>query len=347
MKKIVALVLIFPLIFCSCDTTDYSDIESKAIVSAIGIDNKEDKILLTMEIVKTDGAKEKGVEATVIETEGQNLYECLSGISSKISKTLFYSHCAVIAFGENLNPKVINNMLDFCFLDNEFTLLLKIVSTNNANQLLKATPKNQPIVGYEIMSILSSREKNLSIGYKNSYINISRNKNEPPFLYALPFIKLEQQKSFSLKGVKFYENNLETVYFDEFDGTVYEILSNNFSSGQVVVKDEGSVILSSVLKSKTKLNCSFKNNKLKINVIVNQNLDAHQTANLNVKSYKNAIYNSSIKILRESFNKNIDLLGVLEHLKKFDNNIYKKIRKNFKSHYKNSVISFAVNIKEG
>ena len=60
----------------------------------------------------------------------------------------------------------------------------------NAKELLSVKPQSEAVLGYEIMSTLNSREKNLSLGYYNSFINVGGRRDVTPYLYALPYFEV-------------------------------------------------------------------------------------------------------------------------------------------------------------
>ena len=201
LKKGILIFICFSLIFsfCSCDV-DYSDIENKAIVSAIGVDKQKNGVTVTLEIVNTvEGEKYK--EPQLISKSGVNVPEAINNLSSSVAKNLFFSHCSVLALSKELTSEQVNDALKYCFKNEEITLLIKVVSTENAAKLLSVPPSSQEISGYEIMNILNSRTNNIAIGYKNNFITLLNSQNKKGGLFAIPF--------FDVSGESETEENLK------------------------------------------------------------------------------------------------------------------------------------------
>ncbi len=347
MKKILAFIIAIIFCFCSCGKTDYMEIESIAIVSAIGVDYKDGKVVVTMEIVKPK-TEEKTAENQIITKSGQDFEDAVAQISGSVSKNLFYSHCAVIAFGENLNKEDIRSVFEFCFLNNEFTLILKIISTKDAKELLSVKPKNEDVLGYEIMSSLNSRQKNLSIGYNNSFINVGGRRDTIPVLYALPFFEVEgekEEKVYSLKGLKLYLDDQEKITLLNEKAAMFEVLSNSFKNGQLNFKINGQTQLLEIKKSNTKIKTEYKNGKLKIALNLEQTLK-NRNNYIKANDYKKSLEYMAKELINISKQSGLDLFFVKEYLKKQDTKIYNMVKDNFEEIYINSEITFGLKIKE-
>ena len=337
MKKIIVLLIIIPLIFTGCEFTDYVDIEDRAIVSGIGFDRVNEKIELSMEIVNTPDS-EKGIpEPQVLKANGADLYEALNRISANVSRNLFYSHCAIVVLGENLTKEDIKALLDYCFENSEFTLLLKIVSAKSANELLNVKPEALSVTAYEVMSILNSKQKNLALGYKNSFVTVESKRDSSPFIFSAPFFNIEEEeekKLYRLNGIKIYENNEEKLYLNSYFGSVYEVFSNSFKSGQITLKNGEDTQTVSVKSSSSSINVSKLNDKFIIDIKVKQTLQHEQNQNFNLKKYNEILKNNAIKLTELSKEKELDIFGILKILedkrKETSLNDFKKLYKNSK-----------------
>lgn len=346
MKKLIIFPLIILLLFTSCKT-DYIELESRAIVASIGVDKKENLLSVTMELINPN-EDDKNAENQIITKTGANFEEAVGAISSSVSKNLFYSHCALIALGEGLNKKDIQSVFKFCFLSNEFTLLLKVVATKSAKELLSIKPKNEKVLGYEIMSALNSRQKNLSIGYNNSFINVGGRRDTAPVLYALPLFKIEGEKEdalYSLDGVKLYKDDAESVVLQDNNAVLFEMLSNHFKSGLMNLKINNNALLIEIKKSKTKIFTELKNGALLINLNLEQTIKTKENY-INVKEYKNTLLLSAKELEKISKTQMLDLFYIKEHIKDDNNELYKQIENDFEEYYKKAEINFTVNIKE-
>lgn len=352
MKRLCLLLLCLTMSLSGCTVSDYLDIENRAIVSAIGLDRYGDGVLLTIEIVNTIDDEKQYAKPQIISENGLNVAEAINNISASLSKNLFYSHCGIIALGEGLLPEHIEDMMNFCFNNNEITLLLKIVCAKNAKELLSVEPASMSISAYEIMSILDSRQKNLSIGYKNSFITVQNNRATPGHIFSLPFFSVEtidDKEVCSLSGVKVFEKDEERVLLDRFDGTVYEMLDKKFNSGQVTLKNGEEVQSAYISKNDVKINFKMENGRLIVRYHLSQKIDRDQNYDFSLDKYEAMLEHlCNILIRKSQLEYECDIFALKEDIRKRDQKLYKEISDNFMELYKNADFKATVDVaKEG
>lgn len=346
MKKIIPLFLCL-VFLCSCSKTDYSEIESRAIVSAIGIDKEKENITVSMELVNTKDSEETA-ENQIIFKSGKNFLDAVSNISASVSKNLFYSQCATIILGEGLTKEDVQNVFKFIFDGNEFTLLLKVVATKNAKELLTVKPKSEAVLGFEIMSVLNSREKNLSLGYYNSFINVGGRRDVTPYLYALPYFEVsgeKEKKIYSLSGLKLYKDDSENIILKKEEASIFEIFSNSFKSGEISINIKEIPTTVQIKKSKNKQKAFLENDLLNINFELSQKLNT-KNRKVNIKEYRTALNEELQKFIALSKEKELDVFFIKELLKREDPSLFNKIDKEFNRYYKNAKFNIKMDIKE-
>lgn len=346
MKKIILLFLCL-VFLCSCSKTDYSEIESKAIVSAIGIDKFHNDVIVSMELVNTKNLEETASNQIIFKS-GKNILDAVGNISGSVSKNLFYSHCATVAIGEGLTKQDLQSAFKFIFDSNEFTLLLKVVATKNAKELLSVKPQSEAVLGYEIMSALNSREKNLSLGYYNSFINVGGRRDVTPYLYALPYFEVSGEKEkeiYSLNGLKIYKDDVENIILNKTEASVFEIFSNSFRSGQISIDINEQPTTVEIKKSKNNQKVFLENNILNINFTLSQTLNT-KDRKVNINEYKAALNNELIKFIELSKEKELDVFFIKELLKRENPSLFNKIGEDFNRFYKQAKFNIKMNIKE-
>ena len=345
MKKIMPLLLCL-VFLTSCNKTGYTEIESRAIISSIGVDKTTNGIAVTMEVVNTKNPEELA-ENQIITKEGKDFLSAVSNISSSLSKNLFYSHCAVVALGENLTQQDVQSIFKFIFSGNEFTLLLKVIATKNAKELLNVTPQSEAVLGYEIMSALSSRQKNLSLGYYNSFINVGGRRDVTPYLYALPYFEVtgDEEKIYSISGLKLYKDDLESMVLNKTYSSVFEIFSNSFRSGQISIDIDNLPKTVEIKKSKNTVTAYLENDRLIINFTLTETLKNKEFP-VNLADYKQALNKALKEFIAISQEKNLDVFFIKEVLKRTDKTGFNKVNNNFNKYYKSAKFNITLNIKE-
>ena len=100
-NKIIFLVVIF--LFTGC--YNYREINNLAITTAIGIDKKDEKYLLTIQVVNTQKAVSKTSGSSdetkfiIYETEGESLQETLRRIVLESPRRLYGNHLQLLEIG--------------------------------------------------------------------------------------------------------------------------------------------------------------------------------------------------------------------------------------------------------
>ena len=346
MKKIIALMVCLTFL-CSCSKTDYSEIESRAIVSAIGVDRENDNILVSMELVNTKDS-ENVSENQIIAKSGKNFLDAVSNLSSSVSKNLFYSHCATVVLGEGLTKEDVQNIFKFIFDGNQFTLLLKVVSAPKAGELLKVKPQSEAVLGFEIMSALNSREKNLSLGYYNSFINVGGRRDVTPYLYALPYFTVSGKNGeeiYSLSGLKLYEDDSERLVLNKTEASVFEIFSNSFHMGQISLNIENRPTTVEIKKSKNKQKAYMQNGVLIIDFCLSQKLNT-KDRKVNLTEYEKSLNKALSSFIQLSKKEKLDVFFIKELIKRENPALFNQIDKNFMLYYEKAKFNIKMNIKE-
>ncbi len=196
MKRLILILLLFPLFLCGC-AKSYFEPEQIIIISSIGIDADEDGILLTLETVDT--SKPEGnweYSPKTLEISNISCAEAYSLLQKSLGNKLNLEHCVLVAFGESLQKNQILNNLVFLSQTKKLSQNTKVIRCQNANALIKTRSFSGQAVGYDIVKILalqSDKKTNL----KSNLYNVLKSSNGVDL--QLPEISLENGKYF-LKG---------------------------------------------------------------------------------------------------------------------------------------------------
>ena len=99
MKKIIILIL---FIFTLSGCYDYKEINNLAIVSAIGIDYKDDEYIVTLEILNDQIDKNSYKITSYTKTAtGKNITKAIEKAADKISNQANYTHVKLLLLSEN------------------------------------------------------------------------------------------------------------------------------------------------------------------------------------------------------------------------------------------------------
>ena len=121
---ITIYLLAISIILSSC--TGGREIQELGIVTSIGMDIEDDKVIVTCEVINTtSGNTQSGSsthspkEVVFIQGEGITVFEAIRGTTLNFDRKLFFSHVNTIILGEEFAKKGIAEFLDLVLRDNE------------------------------------------------------------------------------------------------------------------------------------------------------------------------------------------------------------------------------------
>lgn len=220
MKLKLLLILVLMILFTGC--TSYTELNDLSIVNTLGIDYKDNKYILYVNVVEgkiDDGEIEKNFK-TFISPE-ETLEEAFKKIYLTSEKKLYLSHIDLLILTEDVinshMKDIINNFLEDNEYRNNFNVILfkssmedlfnSEITSTNINNLIKT---NQKETGILITKDLETIMKELLID-TNTYI---------------PTIELDNKKA-SILGYTLIQNYKIFGELTEEESTILNLLNNN------------------------------------------------------------------------------------------------------------------------
>lgn len=182
MRKILSLILIpfAALTLCSC--FDYIEIEKSYIISALGFDMDENAVRLSVEVAN-------GGEKRIFEAVGETILEAFQNIKKGFTRKPDFSHTACIVLGENFTQNMKYEALQFLKDVEGFAISARIVTAENALNLLENEPR-ETAIGYDIIKLLE----------QNKVESIKLYETMDKKITTLPLLGFNEQGVFLLKG---------------------------------------------------------------------------------------------------------------------------------------------------
>lgn len=345
MKKLYVLINVFILMLLATACWNYREVEQLTIVAGFAIDKTFDgKYLLTFEIVDLHEAKGEGkVKSVLVESEGETLMNAIRNSIGKNFPKLYFGHTTVIIICQEVAQEGVLKVIDFMVRDAEprLNLNLFVSMDTKAGDILKTKVLTSEIVSEELTNILDE-QKNLA---KALPIPVYK------FIHAL----VEEGISGIMNSVCIEVNNEEkvaklcgTAVFkeDKFQGVIDEEETYALSfildevKGGIIVVDVGSgpeeeKISLEILKSSTKIEPVYEDNKLSIKVSIDTKVVIAE--NGSKKNYTDKEGREElIKLAEEQLKKKIE--SIIEKIQKefgadifgFGNKFYKELPKVWK-----------------
>ncbi|MDD2377600.1 MAG: Ger(x)C family spore germination protein [Bacilli bacterium] len=168
MQKLKLLISI-SIVFLVTGCWNYRELNNLALVSAIGIDEKDGLYNVSVQIM--DPTQQSGsnnssssIEATPIDVhqaQGKTILEALNNIVLEEPKELFFGHTDLVVISDSLAKKGIEDFIDYLLRDRESRKIfpVAIVKNSNAIDIIKLVTPIEVISAKSISYSLNSVKK--------------------------------------------------------------------------------------------------------------------------------------------------------------------------------------------
>lgn len=141
--KIVAwIVALFLIVLMPQGIYKQSQIQTTSIVSGIGIDKKDDKIEVSVQILVPQPSSSYAPKQLVSSATGENIAKAISAIELKVGQELGLAHCYIIILGDEYVKEDITSSLDYLLRSNIMGNNSAILHTDKtAKEVLETSSK--------------------------------------------------------------------------------------------------------------------------------------------------------------------------------------------------------------
>ena len=354
MKRILKILTVLTIIF-TLTGCNYVELNKLAIVSALGIDFKDNKYQITAQVMDVTNTKEGSMNQSslIYEAEGITIGKAIRNLSEKYPKTVYLGHLQIIVLGKEIAEEKVNDVFDYMIRSPEVRSTGNVLV--NKEQTAKETlmPENEKENSFATEQIKSSLENatnrtgTVKLITFEEFLQDYLQKGIDP---VVPLIKIDKQSGnktsdtiianlAALKGNKIQKE------LNEEQSIAYNTLNKNYDDVVITPKYNGKIIGMILFNPKTKIETKIKNNQIyttinlsvetklnEINSKINPNNNKNQR-NLEelVQKELNKYILSLINYCKET---NADVLGIGNNLYK---NHYKDYRKYKKYNFYNNV----------
>ena len=205
----------------------YTEPEEIAVVSAIGVDNAEDGVAVSLQTVDEGGV------INLSRAEGESISAALAELYAAGTREFELSHCALAVLGDSLSAERVGELYELCLRRDGISGAIMFVGADNAAALLSPTGT----VGYDIASSMRSSPDGAGLFSRSRlYEIVDTEARTEHAVTAIPYFRTGEG-GFSLCGLRLYLDRREIALLDRFDGAIYLMLSGIFTSGRVVFGD--------------------------------------------------------------------------------------------------------------
>lgn len=230
MKKIILLIC---CVFLLSGCYDYKELNDMSIVSGIGIDYKDGKYAVSLEITKStkDGTSAE-IETYLVTGEADNIADAFTTAKNRSDKLVYMEHVEVLILSKELCEKGINEVIDYIIRDTTINNNYFIVVTDKPSELLKTNIENQSTAEV-IINTVEYYFENTTIDDIDIIASNMVNKRKD---IALPYIYMKEENVVFDEVAYFNNDNM----VDLIDSKMYNFLE--LDSINVNFNDNGNTI---------------------------------------------------------------------------------------------------------
>ena len=359
MKKIKILLTLTMFFLTGCN---YMELNKLAIVSALGIDYKENLYEVTaqvMDVQKTEGGNMKQ-ESLIYEAKGKTIGEAIRNLSEKYPKTIYLGHLEIIILGKEIAESKIDDTFDFLIRSPEVrsTGNILVNKYQSAKETLKPENEKKNSFGTEqIKSSLENATKRTGTVKLITFEKLFQEYLEKGLDPVIPTIKInktnkDKTSKTIISKLSVLKNKELQQELNKEQSIAYNTINSNYEDIVITPKYNNKTIGIIVFNPKSKIKVKIKNNQVKtdINITVeakpnelNQKIDPNNTKT--EKELEQVIKNELKKYILDLINyckeTNTDPLGL-------KNSIYKNYYKEYKNYKDKNIYEISninINIK--
>lgn len=198
MKKALAIILLIPILFCSCRESE--QIDELSFVKLLAIDKVEEGLIVTAGIQVPTSKKEDKPGSEIISVTCSTLSQGLNLIESATEKKIFYGQISCVLLGEEMAKGGIIDTIDYLVRSDElrFDIPVVIIKEKQAKQIVEESKNDETHISERIEKMLESNYSTSTSGIVELSTLVEM--LEDPFRSAfLPYLQSEEN-SLTVEG---------------------------------------------------------------------------------------------------------------------------------------------------
>lgn len=289
-KRILAwiiLISLLPAVLTGC--WDRKELDTMAIIQAVGIDRTEDgQISLTLQLLlpgKIKGPAEKGGDdggkgVWILTSTGQTVFEALRDATIESDRKLYFAHNKLFVIGEEAARTGVKPLVDFLDRDHDVRRLSYFfIARGKAQDIIEGEHEQEkiPAKAIEGLAKASGATSKLPIMSLHDFLKTLASKTSDPVAPGIEIVERKKEgkakKFVRLDGTAIFNRDKLTGWFDgrETRGLLWVL--GKVKSGIMVVKsplEETKNVSLEIIRASSEIKPEIINGKLVINVEVKE-----------------------------------------------------------------------------
>ncbi|RKD22147.1 spore germination protein KC [Caminicella sporogenes DSM 14501] len=291
-KEIIGVLIIIMILNITVLTScwNYVEINDKRIVSgaAVDYDEKNDKIILTVETVTNRLGKEtERTKQEIFYSEGSTIFEAIRNIIEKSGQKLFWSHAKVMVLSKSLlkNKNKFLGVIDFMDRDVELrdNIWLFVSRNKEAREILEANLQLDKIVAYHLEDMMENK-KSVSKFHAVplwEFVDKLAIKGISPVLPLVSKITYNNRDVVEVFGTVVFKKLESVGFLNGIETKSFLLVINELKGGTLVIQedklfDKPIKIAMEIFDNKTKITPVYSDEKLTMNIDVKTKVNINE-----------------------------------------------------------------------
>ncbi|MQR97565.1 Ger(x)C family spore germination protein [Fictibacillus phosphorivorans] len=357
MQKLIKYIVASSLLFLS-GCWDHAELTEYVFVQSLAIDQKKDgRIKLTTQFYKPApkiaSAGGGGESYFELETEAKSVFDAIRDVTIHLGRKANWGHVRFIVISEKVARKqYLGSVLDFFFRDHEPRLLTGVAVTEGpAADYIKEKPHVENTVSEQLNEVTKTGSKFSAKTYPANLFTIGKQLHSEVDTVYLPYIKKEKEKENSIfvDGLSLFQGGkLKTIISNKETKSLMLAL-NDFQFGIISITCKGSKLQESFEITESHTNSTFEIKKGVVHYSLQPKLQASigelECSTIQTKPQLEALHKKLEKqvnhnlmaLLKQSQKKNIDIIGLGNHIYRSNPREWQRIKKEKVPYYKDAV----------
>ena len=226
MKKIILIILLLTLSGCY----DYKEINDLAIITAIGVDYKDEEYKITLEVLNDQNDKDSGkIKAYTKTGSDKSLAKALEKAADLLSNQANYTHVKLLILSDTITDGKFQNIIDFFMRSTYFRENFYVISSMDTEpeKILEKNTDENPVASTAIINLLASQDYSSNSGVLKTFDQIVEETLAFGKDTCFSNITLDDEQ-FRVDGLSIFDKyEYKDTISNEF-ATIYNILTNDF-----------------------------------------------------------------------------------------------------------------------
>lgn len=226
MKKLILLIII---IFSLTGCYDNIELTDLAIISGIGIDYKDEKYVVTYEILSnTKTLENTTLKSNTVTGSGKNISEAFINANYKIGNKAYFAHLKLVVLGEEILNGHIEGITDYLLRDINIRDEFKVVVAKETypEEILKHNSENLPVVSEFLIKLLQTEKYSDSLVIDQNFEDIVKkliSKNNDIILNSITI----KDNDIAIDDSLILKNSTYKTSLSKKNSSLYNMLTTN------------------------------------------------------------------------------------------------------------------------